>query len=289
MELSKIVLGLWRLEDLPGDKIASVINYAVDQGIDTIDQADIYGGYESQKFFGRAIQADKSLRNKIKIVTKAGIILPGSEFSKSGIGFYDTSESHILKSVDRSLKDMCIESIDLLLIHRPDLLCNPQELDQVFMKLKKSGKVKNFGVSNYTPSQFDMLQSRLETKLITNQVEFSVLNVNSLYDGTFDSCLKHQINPMIWSPLGGGALFTEKSEKVNQITQVLNDIGEEHGGVGIDEIALAWILKHPAKPKVVIGTFKPERISTAVNASKINLTQEQWYRILIKAQGYAMP
>lgn len=289
MELSNIVLGLWRLEDLDGEQITDVVNYAVDQGIDTVDQADIYGGYKSQAFFGRALKADNSLREKIKIVTKAGIILPGSEFSKSGIGFYNTSDEHITKSVDQSLFDMGINTIDLLLIHRPDLLSKPRSIDATFKKLKKQGKVLNFGVSNYTPAQFDALQSQMETKLITNQIELSVLNVNALYDGTLDSCIKHQITPMIWSPLGGGALFAESNEKIMSLTKVLSEIGKEHGGAGIDQIALAWIMKHPSKPKVIVGTFKKERIKAAVEASRISLTQEQWYRILIEAQGYPMP
>lgn len=289
LELSKIVLGLWRLEDLSGDKIASVINYAVDQGIDTIDQADIYGGYKSQEFFGRALKADKSLRQKIKIVTKAGIILPGSKFSKSGIGYYDTSDKHITQSVEQSLIDMGIETIDLLLIHRPDLLADPQGIDETFKKLKKQGKVLHFGVSNYTASQFEMLQAQMETKLVTNQIECSVLNVDALYNGTFDSCIKNQISPMIWSPLGGGALFTDDNERVKKVKNVLSEIGKEQGGVSIDKIALAWILKHSVKPRVVIGTFKQERIKAAVEASKIELSHEQWYRILIEAQGYPMP
>ena len=289
IKLSKIALGLWRLQDITASKVLSLIHYAIDLGITSIDQADIYGDYDSQQFFGRALKADKSLRQKLQIVSKAGIILPNSTFSKTGIGHYNTSAQHIVKSVDNTLADLGTDYIDLLLIHRPDPLMHPNELDEVFHKLKQQGKVNYFGVSNFTPSQFDMLKSNMDTPLVTNQVEFSVLQTNPLYDGTFDNCIQHNIKPMIWSPLGGGALFDNSNNATDDIRSVLLDVGNELGGKTIDMIALAWIMMHPSNPVTVIGTLKPERIALSAEASLLKLSKEQWFRILIAAQGHSMP
>jgi predicted oxidoreductase len=288
IQLSDIVLGLWRLNDISGKETASIINYAIDLGINSVDEADIYGGYKSQTYLGRALREDKELRSKIQIISKAGIILPNSDFSKSSIGYYDTSEEHIIRSVEQTLKDLGTDYLDLLLIHRPDFLMHPQALDATFQKLKKQGKVLHFGVSNFTASQFEMLSQTMETPLETNQVEFSVLNVNALNNGIFDQCIKNSMSPMIWSPLGGGALFSNQDDKTQALRKVLTEIGEELGGVSIDKVALAWIMKHPANPSTVVGTLKPERIKIATEALSLKLSQEQWYRILIVAQGHSM-
>ncbi|MDA3890843.1 MAG: aldo/keto reductase [Salinivirgaceae bacterium] len=288
IQLSKLVLGLWRLPNITDDEILSIINSAIELGITSIDQADIYGGYESQIYFGRALKKDKTLRKKIQIISKTGIILPNSAFSKSGIGFYDSGENHIIQSVETSLTDMGTDYMDLLLIHRPDLLMHPNDLDETLQKLKKQGKVLHFGVSNFSPSQFEMYRKNMETPLETNQVEFSLMHLNPLFDGTFDNCLQHNISPMIWSPLGGGDLFTSNEKQAIEIRTVLSKIGEELGGASIDQVALAWIMKHPSNPNTVIGTLKPERIKLSTEALNLDLSREQWYRILIAAQGHNM-
>jgi len=193
-----------------------------------------------------------------------------------------------MQSVETSLTDMGTDYIDLLLIHRPDLLMHPAELDETLNKLKKQGKVLHFGVSNFSPSQFEMYRKNMETPLETNQVEFSVMHLNPLFDGTFDNCMQHNISPMIWSPLGGGSLFTSNAKQTKEIRSVLTEIGEELGGASIDQVALAWIMKHPANPNTVIGTLKPERIKLSAEALNLDLTREHWYRILIAAQGHGM-
>jgi predicted oxidoreductase len=286
--LSQIVLGLWRLNDIPTQQITDLLHFAIDQGITSIDEADIYGGYRSQEYMGRALKAEPSLRDKIEIVTKAGIVLPGSKFTKSGIGYYKTTDTHITQSVEQSLAGMHTSYIDLLLIHRPDALMIPEELDDTFQKLKKSGKVLHFGVSNFTPSQFEMLSARMKTPLLTNQVEFSVLNTTPVFDGTLDHCMKNRMKPMIWSPLAGGALFTQKTEQIHRVTGILAEIALEHNNAGIDQIALAWILKHPVNALIISGTLKTDRIREAVESLSIDLTEEQWYRILIASQGHPM-
>ncbi len=288
LNLSDLVLGLWRLPDVDENEVLNIVRTALDEGITSIDQADIYGNYQSQLYFGRALKREKSLRKKIQIISKTGIIIPGPDFSKTGIGFYTTSKKHIMASVEKSLEDMGTDYLDVLLIHRPDVLLQPEELEAVFEKLKKQGKVLHFGVSNFIPSQFEMLQKRIDTPLVTNQFEFSLLHLDPLFDGTFDNCIQHGISPMIWSPMAGGNLFTSKANKTNAIRAVLTDIANELGGATIDQVALAWIMKHPSNPKTIIGTLKPGRIKLSAEALKLELSREQWYRILIVAQEHPM-
>jgi predicted oxidoreductase len=287
-KLSKLVLGLWRLPNSTDTEVLSIVNSAIELGITSVDQADIYAGYQSQEFFGRALRKDKTLRKKSQLISKTGIILPNSTFTKSGIGFYSTSEKHIIQSIENSLSQMGTDYLDLLLIHRPDVLMQPADLDATMQRLKKQGKVLHFGVSNFSASQFDMVRKTVETPLVTNQVEFSVMHLNPLFDGTFDNCIQHNINPMIWSPLGGGNLFSATDAKTIELRKVLSEIGEEVGGASLDQVALAWILKHPSNPNTVIGTLKPERIKLAAEALNLDLSREQWYRILIAAQGHPM-
>jgi predicted oxidoreductase len=289
LELSELILGFWRLKPLDANEVIQLINHALSLGITSIDEADIYGNYQSQTYLGRALKEQPSLRDKIQIISKAGIVLPGSGFSKSGIGFYDTTEKHLLRSVDQSLNDLHTDYLDLLLIHRPDVLMDPKVIDGAFQKLKQQGKVKHFGVSNFTPSQFELLSSQMETPLVTNQIEWSVLHHEPVYDGSLDSAIINGLRPMIWSPLGGGQLFTGNTLQQTTVRQVMMEIAEELGGISLDQLALAWILKHPAKALPVIGTLKPERISSAAKAFEVKMSNEQWYRILIASQGAPMP
>lgn len=288
-ELSKLILGLWRLQDLKSSEIEHIINTSLDLGITTIDQADIYGNYKSQVYFGKLLQEKPSIRQKIQIVSKAGIVLGNSKYSQSGIGFYNTSKKHLIHSVNNTLLDLNTDCIDLLLIHRPDPLMNPEELDETFYELKKTGKVQHFGVSNFTPTQFDMLKKQMETPLVTNQIEFSPLYINPLFDGTFDNCIKNDISPMIWSPMAGGNIFNDNSEKTTKIRTVLHEIAKETNSESIDQVILAWIMMHPSKPFTIIGTLKTERIKSAVKSLSIKLTKEQWFRILIATQGQPVP
>ncbi len=289
LKLSELILGFWRLKPREAEEVIQLINHALSLGITSIDEADIYGNYQSQSYLGKALKEQPSLRDKIQIISKAGIVLPGSGFSKSGIGFYDTTEKHLLRSVDQSLSNLHTDYLDLLLIHRPDVLMDPQVIDGAFQKLKQQGKVKHFGVSNFTPSQFELLSSQMETPLVTNQIEWSVLHHEPVYDGSLDSAILHGIRPMIWSPLGGGQLFTGNTPQQTAVRKVMQDISEELGGISLDQLALAWILKHPVKALPVIGTLKPERISSAAKAFEVTMSNEQWYRILIASQGAPMP
>ncbi|MGM0508747.1 MAG: aldo/keto reductase, partial [Fusobacteriota bacterium] len=220
-----------------------------------------------------------------EIVTKCGIMLQSKNRPQNKVHYYDTSKEHIIKSANRSLKNMKIDYIDLLLIHRPDPLMKPQEVASAFNQLKKEGKVKNFGVSNFLPHQFDMLQKFLDVPLITNQVEISVTELKQFENGTMEHCISNDISPMAWSPVGGGDIFRSNSERVNRLKKVLHEVANNHGIDGIDMIMYAWLLKHPASIMPVIGTGKENRINAAIESTKIELTKQEWFKIYEASRG----
>ncbi len=288
MNLSRIVFGVmkWGVwgHNLSADQMLELLKQSIELGVTTFDHADIYGHYTTEGVFGMALKKQPALRQKIQLVTKCGINLITSNRPQYKIKSYDSSRKHILESVDNSLQYLNTDYIDLLLLHRPSPLMNPVEVADTFHELKESGKVRFFGVSNYTPSQFELLHSHFP--LMTNQVEASVLHTAPFFDGTFDQCLRHGIAPMIWSPLGGGQIFTDlEDEQVQRIRKVAIELGEKYN-VDIDQILLAWLLKHPAQLLPVLGTAKIDRVKKAVEAMNIDLTQEEWFELLEAARGH---
>lgn len=179
--------------------------------------------------------------------------------------------------------------IDLLLIHRLDVLMDPDEVAEAFVTLRQSGKVLHFGVSNFTPSQFDLLASRLDFPLVTNQIELSVLSLELLHDGTVDQCLQRRIAPMAWSPLGGGRLFHDNDERTVRVRDALDAVGSELGGASTDQVALAWVLTHPARFIPVLGSGKVERIQSGAEADALRLSREQWFAIWSASTGIPVP
>lgn len=288
---SRIVHGVWRLNDwnCSSRDLLQFINSCVDLGITTFDNADIYGNYICEKLFGDALKLDNGLRSKIQIVTKCGIRLKSVNRPENKIKYYDTSKEHILRSVDNSLKSMNTDYIDLLLIHRPDFLMDADETAEAFTSLKKDGKVVHFGVSNFLPHQFDLLASRLDFPLATNQIEASVSCLDTFENGTVDHLQKLKVAPMVWSPFAGGRLFTENSERMNRIRTTLQNIANEFEGASIDLIALAWLLNHPVKFIPILGTGKIDRIKNVLRAEEIKLTPEQWYMIWQASKGIEVP
>jgi predicted oxidoreductase len=202
---------------------------------------------------------------------------------------YDTSVAHIIASAENSLKVLNTDHIDLLLIHRPDPLMDPDDVAEAFSKLRSSGKVLHFGVSNFTPSQLDLLTSRVDVPIVTNQVEFSVMHVEPMFDGTIDMCQKNCISPMAWSSLGGGSLFSGDDERAVRLKNVLSVVGASLGGKPIDQVALAWLLNHPAGIVPVLGTGKLERVRSAVESEALELSREQWFAILAASRGIDVP
>ncbi len=288
---SRIALGMWRLNDwkLTPGQLLDFITRSMELGLTTIDHADIYGGYSCEEQFGRALSLNPSLRQKMLLVTKCGIKLVTSKHPEHAFHGYDTSKAHILKSVENSLKNLSTDYLDVLLIHRPDPLMNADVVATAFTDLKQSGKVRYFGVSNFTPFQFDLLQSRLNFPLVTNQVEVSVLKMDMLHDGTLDQCQQLRISPMAWSPFGGGELFSGNAEKAVRVRNELQKIGKELGGKTVDQIALAWLLLHPSHIVPVLGTGNFERVKSAAAAVNIHLSRDQWFRIWTASNGYEVP
>lgn len=290
LELSRIVHGMWRLVDwkMSDNELLRFVEEAIAMGVTTFDNADIYGGYRCEELFGKIFKLKPSLRNEIELVTKCGISLVSDKFPDRKIKYYDSSYKHIIESANNSLKLLNTSYIDLLLLHRPDPLINPEEVAKAFYELQNSGKVKHFGVSNFTPMQFEMLQKFLDVKLVTNQIEFSPYCLEHFENGNISFLLKEKIYPMAWSPLGGGRLFDETNEKAVRIKEKMVKIAAELNVDDISKIAYAWILMHPVKALPIVGSGKIERLQQAVDAMNIELSREQWFEILIASQGYEM-
>ncbi|WP_430510648.1 aldo/keto reductase [Gottfriedia solisilvae] len=291
LEFSQIIHGLWRLSEwnMSSEQLISFIEECIELGITTFDHADIYGGYTCEEIFGNALALKPELREKIQIVTKCGIKLKSSKFPDLKMNHYDTSKEHILTSVNNSLKNLQTDYIDLLLIHRPNPFMNPKEVAEAFNQLQKEGKVRYFGVSNFLPSQFNMLQKHLDMSLVTNQIEVSPMQFEHFEKGTVDLLLEKGVAPMIWSPLAGGQIFTSQSEAAVRVRSMLEEIGAEIGANSIDEVMYAWLLVHPANMMPIVGSGKIERVKTAVEASKLSMTSEQWLRIYVAGMGHNLP
>lgn len=277
---SRIIAGAWRW-NIDEKTVEQLIRKSLDVGITTFDHADIYGDHLNEEIFGNVLKKDNSLRQRMEIVTKCGIKFPSQRRPKTWIKHYDTSREHIIWSVDNSLKMLHTGHIDLLLIHRPDPLLDPHVVAEAFLSLKQSGKVLHFGVSNFTPTQFEMLQQFLPFPLVTNQLEISVTNHTPLFDGSLDVLMKHSVSPMAWSPLGGGKLLNESGKGL--FAKASNYNATE------SQLSLAWLLKHPAHIFPVIGTTREDRIAESARAADIDLDVQDWFEMLKAAQGREMP
>lgn len=290
-EFSELVQGYWRLAEwgMTAQKRLSFLKQHIDLGITTVDHADIYGNYQCESLFGEALKLEPSVRDKIEIVTKCDIMLRGDSFPMRKINHYDTSEKHIYESVDNSLARLNIEQIDVLLIHRPDALMDADEVSNAFNELYKVGKVKHFGVSNFTPSQFNLLQSRLSKSLVTNQVEINPLNFDVAHDGTLDMLQMNRIRPMAWSCLGGGGIFTGSTNQAKRVREELETIRTEIDAKSIDQVIYAWVKTLPSMPIPIIGSGNIDRVKAAVDSLTLTLTREQWYRVWVASKGHGVP
>ncbi len=288
---SRIALGFWRLAEwgLSDAELLDLIRFSLDLGITTFDHADIYGDYACEGLFGRALTLEPGLRASMQLVTKCGIKLVSPNRPQHVFKHYDTGRAHIVASAENSLRVLGTDYIDLLLIHRPDVLMDPDEVAEAFAALRQSGKVLHFGVSNFTPSQFDLLASRLDFPLVTNQIELSVLSLDVLHDGTVDQCFQRGIAPMAWSPLCAGRLFHDDDERTVRVRDALDAVGSELGGISTDQVALAWVLTHPARFIPVVGSGKVERIRSAAEAEALRLSREQWFAIWSASTGIPVP
>ncbi len=283
--LSPVVAGVWRMADWKWSAAERLrwIEQCLDLGITSFDHADIYGGYTVEQLFGEALALAPRTRQRLQIVSKCGIGLVHPNRPHHHVKFYDTSRAHVVASVENSLRALHTDHIDLLLIHRPDPLMDPDELAETFRGLQQSGKVLHVGVSNHTPSQFQLLNRR--HPLVTNQIELSALQMRALSDGTLDQCRDLGIRPMIWSPLGGGRLFTSQDEQALRVRGVLQRLALEHG-VTPTAIALAWVMRHPSRPIPITGSRRVEALQDALAALRVRLEPQDWFEVWQASMGH---
>ena len=283
-QLSPVVAGMWRLAEWNFDTSALVrwIEHAIGLGINSFDHADVYGGYAVEAAFGQALAAAPGLRERLRIVTKCGIKLMSPARPAHASKSYDSSRAHVVASVENSLSALRTDRIDLLLIHRPDLLADPDELAATFRSLREQGKVLHFGVSNHSARQFAMLHKRCP--LVTNQIELSPLQMAALGDGTLAQAADLGLRPMIWSPLAGGRLLSAQDEQAQRVRGVLEELGRDRG-VSVATMAYAWICRHPSRPIPITGSSRIEALRDAVAAGQVNVGAEDWYRVWQASMG----
>ncbi|EIV2969515.1 aldo/keto reductase family oxidoreductase [Cronobacter sakazakii] len=284
---SRLVMGYWRLMEwnYSARELVGFIEQHLELGITTVDHADIYGNYQCEAAFGEALRLAPHLRDKMEIVTKCGIATTAKP--ENVIGHYITERAHIVQSAENSLRHLHTDVLDLLLIHRPDPLMDADEIAEAFLELHKSGKVRHFGVSNFTPAQFSLVQSRLPFTLATNQVEISPVHQPLLLDGTLDLLQQLRIRPMAWSCLGGGRLFSDES--FAPLRTELHQVAEETGAQTIEQVVYAWVMRLPSRPLPIIGSGKIDRVKSAVGALSLEMSRQQWFRIRKAALGYDVP
>ncbi|MBY6115401.1 aldo/keto reductase [Mameliella alba] len=285
LSFSRIVYGMWRLGDdsnTSPEHVRAKIDACLDQGITTLDQADIYGGYEAEEILGTALTPE--LRNKVEIVTKCDIVAPVGRYADAKVKYYDTSRAHILASVDHSLRLMKTDRIDLLLIHRPDPMMDHRETGAALDEVVASGKVRAVGVSNFKLHDWTLLQSATKTPLVTNQIELSLSAHDGFTNGDVAYLQERGIAPMAWSPLGGGSLMTGDTP----LTQVMDRVAADFG-VDRAAVAVAWLLAHPAGILPVMGTNTIDRIKGFSKAFDVQMTRELWYELYTAALGHEVP
>lgn len=288
-QLSELIQGYWRLNDwkMTTQEQLTFLKQHIELGITTVDHAHVYGNPSCEELFGKSLKLDPSVSHQIEIISKAGI-QPHNTSKGEKVPYYDNRGTSILNSVDTSLTRLNVERLDVLLIHRPDSLLNADDIAQSFDTLRSNGKVKSFGVSNFTNTQFQLLQSRLNYPLITNQVELNPFNFEVIEDGTLDFLQEKKVTPMAWSCLAGGKIFNDTSDQGVRLRDCLNQISQELNA-SPDQIVYAWIRKHPSRPLLIMGSGNINRVKAAVESLSIELTHEQWYRIWSASKGHLIP
>jgi predicted oxidoreductase len=283
--LSRLVYGMWRLGDdadtSPGH-VQAKVEACLAQGITTMDQADIYGGYAAETLLGAALRTAQGLRDRIEIVTKCDIVAPVGRHAAARVKHYDTSAAHITASVEASLREMATDRIDLLLIHRPDPLMDHHETGRTLDGLVASGKVRAVGVSNFRPWDFTLLQSAMTSPLVTNQIELSLNCRDPFTNGDLAFLQERGLAPMAWSPLAGGHLRAEANDG---LSTRLDEIGKA-AGTDWTAVAVAWLLHHPAKIIPVLGTNTLSRIAKISDAQRVPMDRQTWFELLTLAQGH---
>ena len=274
--------GYWG-KNLDKNQMIELMNSCIETGITTFDHADIYGGYTTEAAFGNAFGESQIDRKKIQLISKCGIQLP-SENRSTKIHHYNYSKAHIIWSAEQSLKNLKTDYLDLLLLHRPSALMQVDEIAEAIEKLKTEGKILDFGVSNFTPSQTDLIQTKI--KVNYNQIEFSATHFEPMLDGGLDYMQTHNIKPLCWSPMG--TVFKKIDEKSVRVKKLATKLATKYN-VEIDVLLLAWILKHPAGIIPVFGTADKNRISNLMKATEVDLELEDWFAFWTESAGNPIP
>lgn len=296
LEVPAVALGCMRIKDVSLKEAENLIHTSLELGCNFFDHADIYGGGECESFFADALHMSPSIREKLLLQSKCGIV-PGV--------MYDFSKEHILTSVDGILRRLQTDYLDVLVLHRPDALMDPEEVAEAFDTLQESGKVRHFGVSNQKPSQMELLQKYIKQPLVSDQLQFSITNSSMVQSGlevnmttggavdrddsVLDYCRLNDITIQTWSPFQYGffeGIFLN-NDKFPKLNAVLDELAGKYG-VSSTTIAAAWILRHPAKMQLIAGTTKPSRFAEICQAADITLTREEWYRLYLAA-GHILP
>ena len=287
MKYSRLIAGTmtwgsWG-KQLSKKDMADLMHHCLANNITSFDHADIYGAYTTEADFGKAFLESGIKREEIQLISKCGIQYV-CENRDNKVKHYNYNKDYIIWSVEESLKNLETEYLDLLLLHRPSPLMVAEDIAEAITILKKDGKIRDFGVSNFTPSQMDMIGLRMDIDV--NQIEFSLTQHTAMHDGTLDYMTTCGIKPMAWSPLG--SVFREDTEQTRRIHKQLGELMDKYNATE-DQLLLAWILKHPSGIHPVVGTTNKERLKQAIDASKINLELEDWFLILVASQGHKVP
>jgi predicted oxidoreductase len=274
--------GVWG-KNCSTSQMIELMNLCLESGISTFDHADIYGGYTTEEAFGKAFGESQLNRKDIQLISKCGIQMV-SENRKNTIKHYQYSKEYIITAAERSLKNLQTDYLDLLLLHRPSPLMQVDEIAEAVEKLKMDGKILDFGVSNFTPSQSDLIETK--TKINYNQIEFSITHIDPMLDGSLDHMQTNQIIPMCWSPLG--SVFRKEDDQSQRIKNIANELAAKYE-VSDDIILLAWILKHPAGILPVCGTSDKNRLANLMKATTVEMELQDWFSLWTASAGNDVP
>lgn len=290
---SRLIYGTWRILDdaatATPENLLARLHACLELGITTLDTAEIYGLYKVEEFMGETLRREPGLRDRFEIVTKAGIYVPCEFHPDRKTAHYNATAARLVKSAEKSLRLLGTDRIDLFLVHRPDWLTSADETAEGLNKLMREGKILHAGVSNYNVHQVELLNARLDRPLVTNQIEFSLLHMDPIFDGTADQCQRLGMRPMAWSPLAQGRLMSLEDPATVRVHAKAAELSAKYDGASLDQLAYAWILAHPSQPLPIIGTNKLDRLQSTAKSTAIQLEREDWYALWEAAQGRQIP
>lgn len=286
-KVSQAVYGFWRWEDTSATGVATlekIVNFCLDLGINTFDHADIYGGYQCEELFGNVLKQKSFKREDVVLFTKCGVNIPHSNRPGIRVKHIDTSASHIVKSIENSLKKLRTDYVDIFLLDQLDPLSDLEETSLTLERLRGSGKIRNIGVANFSVFQHQLLASYLKVPIVTNHIELNLLNTTALDNGQLDYIKQRYMRPLAAAPLAGGRIENGTDEVAVRVHYKLESLSKKYGA-NIESIAVAWLVKLGALP--LIGTTSEQRIKNIVNAFDVDLDRQDWYELYHASKGKA--